>query len=280
MSESEYISLVNGERTTVVDSGNRGLHYGDGLFETIAVRHGQPRHWDLHLRRLQRGCERLGIPAPVAAVLADEAQQVSRGHDRAVIKLILTRGGTRRGYRTEDSVVADRLWRAHPWPDYPSHHGWDGVAVRICRTPLARQPCLAGLKHLNRLEQVLARAEWQQEYEEGLMLDTEGNVIEGVSSNLFVVQQGVLITPLLDQCGVEGVTRDRVMDAAQRLGWSVRVQPLRVEDLLASDEIFLTNSLIGIWPVKRVDLETPHRSTHALMIGTYTRRLQEQIDRD
>ncbi|OGI38021.1 MAG: aminodeoxychorismate lyase [Candidatus Muproteobacteria bacterium RBG_16_62_13] len=274
------MSLVNGVRTVVVDVGNRGLHYGDGLFETIAVRHGLPRHWDLHLRRLQRGCERLGIPAPAADVLAGEARQVSAGHERAVVKLILTRGGIRRGYRAEDSVAADRLWRAYPWPDYPSHHGLDGVAVRICRTPLARQPRLAGLKHLNRLEQVLARAEWQQEYEEGLMLDTEGNVIEGVSSNLFAVKQGVLITPLLDQCGVEGITRDRVMEAAHRLGWSVRVQPLRVDELLASDEIFLTSALIGIWPVKRVDLETPDRSTRAFTVGACTRRLQEQVNRD
>ena len=280
MSESEYISLVNGVHTATVDAGNRGLHYGDGLFETIAVRNGQPLHWDLHLRRLQRGCERLGIPAPAADVLAGEAQQVSDGHDRAVVKLILTRGGTRRGYRAEESVAANCIWRAHPWPDYPSRHGLDGVAVRLCRTPLARQPRLAGLKHLNRLEQVLARAEWRQEYEEGLMLDTDGNVIEGVSSNLFMVQQGVLVTPLLDQCGVEGVTRDRVMEAAHRLGWSVRSKPLRVDELLTSDEIFLTNTLIGIWPVKRIDAEAPHRSTHAFTIGTCTRRLQEQINHD
>lgn len=280
MSESEYISLVNGVRTATVDVGNRGLHYGDGLFETIAVRHGQPLHWELHLRRLFRGCERLGIPAPTADLLVDEARQVSDGHDRAAAKLILTRGGTRRGYRAEDSVAANRLWRAHPWPDYPPHHERDGVAVRICGTRLARQPRLAGLKHLNRLEQVLARAEWQQEYEEGLMLDTDGNVVEAVSSNLFAVQQGALITPLLDQCGVEGVTRDRVLESAHRLGWSVRGKSFRLGELLASDEIFLTNSLIGIWPVKRIDVESPQRATHAFAVGPYTRRLQEQIHRD
>ncbi len=280
MSESGYISLVNGVRTTAVDAGNRGLHYGDGLFETIAVRHGQPLHWERHLLRLQRGCERLGIPTPAADILADEARQVSDGHDRAVVKLILTRGGTRRGYRAEESVAASRIWRAHPWPDYPSRHGLDGVAVRICRTPLARQPRLAGIKHLNRLEQVLARAEWQQEYEEGMMLDTDGNVIEGVSSNLFAVQRGVLITPSLDQCGVEGVTRGRVLEAAHQLGWPARVQPLRVNELLAADEVFLTNTLIGIWPVRRVDLETPQHSTHEFTVGAYTRRLQEHINHD
>lgn len=280
MSGSAYLSLVNGVRAATVDAGNRGLHYGDGLFETIAVRHGQPRHWDFHLRRLLRGCDRLGIPAPAADLLLAEARKVSGGHDRAVAKLILTRGGIRRGYRAEDSVAADRLWRAYPWPDYPSPHGQEGVAVRICHTRLARQPRLAGLKHLNRLEQVLARAEWLQEYEEGLMLDTEGNVIEGVSSNLFAMQQGALTTPLLDQCGVEGVTRDRVLDAAHRLGWPIRVKRLRLDELLMSDEIFLTNSLIGIWPVKRVDVESPLRATHSFAVGPHTRQLQDQLSRD
>jgi len=280
MSEPVITSLVNGKPAGCVDTGDRGLHYGDGLFETIAVHDGRTLHWDRHLKRLLRGCERLAIPAPDSGLLMVEATRMSSGHARAVLKLILTRGGSRRGYQMEAVATANRIWRTHAWPDYPSRYRQDGVAVCVCRTPLARQPRLAGLKHLNRLEQVLARNEWQQEYEEGLMLDTDGNVIEGVASNLFAVKHGDLRTPRLDQCGVHGVTRERVMDAARRLGWRCQEVALRQDELLAADEIFLTNTLFGIWPVNRIEVETPARVSHTFAVGPVTRRLQEQLALD
>ncbi len=280
MSHARVSAMVNGEPTGVVDISDRGLQYGDGLFETIAVRHGQPRHWDRHLQRLRRGCARLAIAMPSIDRLNDEAQQMTAGLERAVLKLMVTRGGSLRGYRADAAATPSRLWQVFPWPAQPDSHAREGVRVCVCRTRLARQPGLAGVKHLNRLEQVLARAEWLQEYDEGLMLDSDDNVVEGVASNLFLFSHGTLMTPTLDHCGVEGITRERVLDAARQLGWSVRECRLRLDQLLAADEIFLTNTLIGIWPIRQIDAGTPAATSHAFAVGPQTRRLQEQIDHD
>ncbi len=280
MSHTRVSTMVNGEPTGVIDVSDRGLQYGDGLFETIAVRHGQPQHWDRHLQRLRRGCERLAIAMPPIGQLNDEAQQMSAGLERAVLKLIVTRGGSLRGYLADAAVSPNRIWQVFSWPAQPDGHAREGVRACVCRMRLARQPVLAGLKHLNRLEQVLARAEWQQEYDEGLMLDSDNNVVEGVSSNLFLFSNGTLMTPMLDRCGVEGITRERVLDAARLLSWPVHECRLSLGQLLAADEIFLTNTLIGIWPIRQIDVDPPSTPSHTFAVGPHTRRLREQIDHD
>ena len=127
---------------------------------------------------------------------------------------------------------------------------------------------LAGLKHLNRLEQVLARAEWQDTaYAEGLLCDTSGRVIEGVFSNLFLIKDGELITPDLSRCGVAGVMRAEILQQAQSLGISQTVRDVSYAELVAADEVFVCNSLYGIWPVCAL-------ATHDWPVGPLTRKLQ------
>lgn len=244
--------LINGQPQHQLDAGDRGLLYGDGLFETLAVTEGRPQHWERHLRRLSAGCERLRIPLPDTALLEAEAARLCRDAQRAVLKLVLTRGAAGRGYRMPLEASPTRLLALYPWPDYPARYYTEGVEVRVCQTRLGLNPALAGIKHLNRLEQVLARAEWGDEVQEGLMLDTEGGVVEGTMSNVFLVAGGRLLTPVLTRAGVAGIMRERILEAAGGQGIDVEVRPLGLADCEAAEGLFLTNSLIGIWPVRRL----------------------------
>jgi 4-amino-4-deoxychorismate lyase len=242
------VIMINGERTELLPATDRGLHYGDGLFETIAVVEGRLRLWNAHMERLQRGCEVLGLPLPDLQQLHDEALFLCGTVERTVLKLVITRGSGGRGYRPPQDVAPQRILFSYPWPDFPdlSH----GICLRVCQTPLACNPALAGIKHLNRLEQVLARAEWDDPaIHEGLMCDLDGRVKEGTMSNLFWVADGRLFTPDLSRCGVAGVMRAQVMALARDLGIGVSTAEIHPEELAQADEIFLTNSLIGIWPV-------------------------------
>lgn len=240
--------MINGEIQGQLSATDRGLHYGDGLFETIAVINGRLSLWQPHLDRLQRGCEVLGLPFPDPQLLHAEALCVCGSEQQAVIKLMLTRGSGGRGYRPPDETTTQRLLFRYPWPDTPDLSS--GIRLRLCETPLGCNPALAGIKHLNRLEQVLARAEWDApEIHEGLMCDLDGRIKEGTMSNLFWVKNGQLFTPDLTACGVAGVMRAQVMDLARELGIKVATAEITAEELVEVDEIFITNSVIGIWPV-------------------------------
>lgn len=248
------MTLVNGIASMNLPVADSGLQYGDGLFETLALRRGEPLLWDQHIHRLGEGCRRLGLISPQASLLHDEVARIAGPEERAVIKIILTRGKAGRGYRADVSGNTTRVVQRLAWPAYPVTADREGVTVRWCKTRLARQPLLAGMKHLNRLEQVLARAEWQDDYAEGLMCDTNGQVIEGTRTNLFLVRSdGTLVTPDLSQSGVAGVMRAQVLESAAAMGLPCLVQAVTTDMIESALELFLTNSLIGIWPVRRIE---------------------------
>ncbi|NBA94188.1 aminodeoxychorismate lyase [Pseudomonas sp. R5(2019)] len=243
-------SWVDGQSADALSLKSRGLAYGDGLFETIAVKAGHPLLLELHLQRLALGCQRLGIAADQALVRS-EVCAYAAGMGEGVLKLILVRGDSQRGYAPDPHAPARRILQASPPAAYPASHAELGVRLYPCKTRLAEQPLLAGLKHLNRLEQVLARAEWHDsEHAEGLMLDTSGRLIEGVYSNLFLVRDGQLLTADLSRCGVAGVMRAALLEQAPSLGLSVSIAELYPQDLEHADEVFVCNSVYGIWPVR------------------------------
>ena len=245
---------VDGREQTMVSARDRGLQYGDGLFETMAVIDGQIRHLRYHLERLLSGCARLGIEGVDQAQMTQELVEQSRAVTRGVLKLIITRGIGARGYRPPATSEPTRIASLSDWPNHSPEWAAAGVAVRYCRTPLGENPILAGLKHLNRLEQVLARSEWSDPtIAEGLMLDGAGHIIGGTMTNVFIVQRRVLLTPRVDRCGVAGVMRRTVLEAAQRLGIEARECTLARTDIESADEVFLTNALIGIWPVRAIE---------------------------
>ena len=243
-------TLVNGEITGKLPILDRGLHYGDGVFETIAVKDGEPKYLDEHLQRLVLGCRRLRITAPRLDLLKAEIASLCDGSARTIIKVIVTRGQGARGYRPNGAIQPTRIVTRYAWPTYSADFLTHGIAVTICATRLSRNPKLAGIKHLNRLEQVLARGEWYDEYQEGLMLDTEGYIIEGTMSNLFMVQGDTLVTPDLSPAGVAGSMRAKIIKCAARLNVPISEIKMKLRDLNNADGAFFCNSIIGIWPVR------------------------------
>ncbi|WP_024684433.1 aminodeoxychorismate lyase [Pseudomonas syringae] len=258
---------VDGCPADALSLKDRGLAYGDGLFETIAVKAGQPLLLERHLQRLESGCAHLSIATDHALIRAEMTRFAAELGD-GVMKLILTRGDSQRGYAPAPNAQSRRILQGGPAPAYPGAHAEQGVRLFACQTRLAEQPLLAGLKHLNRLEQVLARSEWSDsEHAEGLMRDMSGRLIEGVYSNLFLVSQGRLLTADLSRCGVAGVMRAELLDQVPKLGLAVDIRDLHMSDLESADEVFLCNSVYGVWPV---------RSFAALNwpVGPLTRKLQ------
>ena len=250
---------------------DRGFQYGDGVFTTIAVRSGIPLFLNRHLDRLHRDCVALGIPAPGDETLIREVEYLLKDHSDGVLKIQLTRGAGGRGYRPPASVVPTRVIALHPSASYPPSFEQDGVAVCLCSTRLGINPRLAGIKHMNRLEQILARSEWQDsEIAEGLMFDQDDQLVEGTMTNIFLVRNERLVTPLLDRCGIKGVMRSILIEGAQDLGLDVSECRLSIEELENADEVFLSNSVIGLWPVRRIE-----RRTYA--IGSITRRIREWL---
>lgn len=269
---TEVVSLINGAPATHLAVTDRGLHYGDGLFETLAIRAGQPRRWDAHRLRLADGLQRLKFPAVDMTSLGQEVAQLCAGVERGVLKIIITRGGGGRGYRPASSALPTRIVQRHPWPEYPLAWQQQGVTLRVCGTRLAIQPALAGLKHLNRLEQVLARSEWDDpRIAEGLMLDTADRVISGTMSNVFFVRGGVLHTPDLSRCGIAGVTRRTILDMAEQRGWQTVIGDFAWQDFIQADEVFLCNSVIGVWPVAALD-------GYALSPGQFSRLIAAALE--
>lgn len=222
---------------------DRGLAYGDGVFETVLLRAGEPVLWPYHLTRLLRGCQRLNMPPPTL----EQLQATWSGEPTSeleVLKLILTRGSGGRGYVLPDPVAPRLLSRRTPF--VANAQRWQqGVSVRICHLRLGHQPLLAGIKHLNRLENVMARQEWHDHgVAEGLLGDSEGWLVEATSMNVFWQQAGQLFTPSLARCGVAGTLRAALLDQA-----IVQEAALPLSALPDVERLWVANSVHGVWPV-------------------------------
>ncbi|MGB0722596.1 MAG: aminodeoxychorismate lyase [Gammaproteobacteria bacterium] len=267
--------LINGRVHHHLAVADRGFAYGDGVFETIACLRGELLLWDRHMSRLEEGCERLGFPPPTREVLLEEARQLTGtpGHGNHVLRITVTRGEGGRGYAPPQAPSPTRVLSVHPWP-YPDASSFvHGVDLMQCRTRASCNPSLAGIKHLNRLDNVLARQEVMASgADEGLMCQSSGTVVSATQSNLFLVENGVLITPDLGSAGVSGTCRAAVLDAAAVINLSVAVEAVTPERVLCADELFLTNSVAGIWPVKQA-LGRP------LNVGPVTRSMQRALCR-
>jgi len=258
--------LINGQPSQQIPADDRGFQYGDGLFETALVVNGQVRFLEDHCQRLFTGCARLGITPPDEATLRREIAQVAVQTDRpqadpvqtgrvgvqnrGVLKIIVTRGAGGRGYRPTAGMPSNRVVALHPFNPVPQ----GALRLRWCDIRLGRNARLAGIKHLNRLEQVLAQSEWREgDADEGLMLDTEGEVVCATSANVFAVRDNTLLTPDLRFCGVQGVMRAQVIKTAAKLKLAVSEEPLWPHDLETASEVFITNAVRGIRSVASLD---------------------------
>lgn len=250
--------ILNGHPTPAPEAAvsvfDRGFQYGDGCFETLAAVDGQVRDLDDHLERLAHGARLLGLPEPESARVAEELNELCPVEGRAVLKVIYTRGSGGRGLAPPAEAAPTRVVMRGPWPGHPAEHWTQGVRVRLCETRQIPGRALDGrIKHLNQLNRITARMEWEgSDPAEGLLRDLEGRILEGTVTNLFAVRDAALITPELGRSGLPGITRGRVLGLAREAGFTAVEGELTPSDLAGAEEVFLTNSLIGIWPVRGI----------------------------
>jgi len=275
---------VNGVLDAAISPLDRGFAYGDGVFETCRYSHGVIPLWNYHRERLLHSAERLKIPLDER--LLNQYLNFTLaylGEDniaQAVVKITLTRGVGGRGYRIPDQVEPTYCIGIFPGNQLHSEQYLNGVAVRICDLRLSQAAALAGMKHLNRLEHILARAEWQDEFAEGLLLDKQGRVVEATVSNLFAVKNNQLYTPDLSAAGVAGIMRKTIIEKlAPNLGLACHIVDMKLDFVRAADEIFLCNSVYGIWPVNTLvdDRQSANASQHSYSKHLITHTLQESL---
>jgi len=252
------ITLVNGQDLDKISIHDRGLNYGDGIFETIKIHDSLPLLWEHHWLRIIRGCERLFMDLPDKITLENEVVFLAGRINAGVIKIILTRGTSNRGYKPGRNTEPTRIITA--WAGSSAYKQLKEVEIYISNHVIYRDPVLAGIKHLNRLPQVLASLDQENSDKIGVLCDSDGNIIEAVSANLFVLISGRLQTPDLSECGVAGVMREHVLAEAKKLGIETHVGKLVLPSLRIAEDIFLTNSLLGILPVNRFDEKLYKRS--------------------
>jgi 4-amino-4-deoxychorismate lyase len=265
-------SWIDGVPGAALPADDRGLQYGDGVFETMLVRGGRARFLEAHLARLSRGCSRLAIStAFVNPLRAEIDAAVAMAPPLAVLKIIVTRGNAqRRGYAPQGDEAPRRLVSLWATPALAGHD--DGVDLRVASIRLGENPALAGIKHLNRLENVLAAAESAGHGAfESLLLDASGNLVSGAMSNVFIVRVGDVVTPSIERCGVAGVMRGIVLRECAALGVTAGEKRLTLDDLFAADEAFITNARIGVVPVRRV-------GEHSFVMNNLAKRLAAHIE--
>jgi 4-amino-4-deoxychorismate lyase len=244
----------DGTAVATVPIEDRALQYGDGLFETIAVRDGKLRLFDLHIARLRRGCDVLRLDMPDAHQLQREAELAitHTGNETSdcIVKILVSAAGGRRGYGRASTQSNVRLGVYQSRPCEADAYDL-GVNAVLCETRLAVSSATAGLKTVARLEQVMGRSEClRSQAFEGLMLDADGRLICGTMSNVFIVSENALLTPYLGRCGVAGVMREFAIDVFQKHGIDVSIRDIAVEELWQSDEVFVTNSQFGALPLR------------------------------
>lgn len=247
-------SLINGVQSDQVSINDRGFLYGQNVFETIAVDNNKALLLDQHLQRLKKGCQALQITYNQRLLVTEIKQllQLQNNAKRHVLRVCVSAGSGGRGYLTPARSKSQRILSLHDYPKNVASHQHAGINLGVAKLRLSEQPCLAGLKHANRLEQVLARSQWQDNWQEALLLDQNSDVIEATQSNVFIVKNNVVCTPDLAKNGVAGIMRGQVLQCCVQLGIKTKVMSLSLDDVRQADAIFLSNSLIGIWPVKRL----------------------------
>ncbi len=248
-----------------IDHAERGLHYGDGIFETMLLTHGEIPLWPQHYQRLQQSAARLSIPCPERDWLESQLEPYLHLQQELVIKLILTRGSGGRGLALPKPLIPSVLVLKYPYK-YQSNQV---IKAYISEITLPKNPNLAGLKHLNRLDYVMATEalNQHQEFDEALLLSADGHLVESIVHNLFFVLDDVICTPDLKDCGVDGVMRQMLLKKLLEQGKNVKISDFRKQDILAASECFLCNSVHGVRPLVQLEQQE-------FAIGPLTTELQ------
>ncbi|CAM3651919.1 Aminodeoxychorismate lyase [Vibrio aerogenes CECT 7868] len=264
--------LIDGKSADVVPADDRSYQYGDGCFSTILTLNGQVQYWDYHRQRLESCLKVLCIPYPDWDEVLAWMSRVIKPEAKAGIKIHISRGSGGRGYAFPEKTSPRVMISSFAYPGYYSDLITDGIELGLCRQRLGLNPMLAGHKHNNRLEQILLKNEVTQlGYIDGVVLDIYDNVIETTMANIFWVKNDRFFTPALDQAGVAGVVRRVVTEWVQEEGKSLSVGSFSVDALLAADEVFITNSVLGVAPVIRM-------MASEFSVGEYTKEIQKRVN--
>ncbi|EEY98543.1 aminodeoxychorismate lyase [Vibrio sp. RC586] len=260
---------VNGNRLNNVPIHDRSFQYGDGCFTTILTKYGQIQLWPQHKARLQACLDALHITQPDWSRVIEGLESMICPDAKAGLKIHISRGVGGRGYSPTQVSESSVTISAFPFPSHYEQWRQTGVALGICEQRMGLNPLLAGYKHNNRLEQILLKREMDLAgFDDGICLDIHGRVIETTVANLFWCKDGHIFTPCLNNAGVAGIARRCVMDIAKLLGWPVVIDEFALESMLAADEVFITNALLEVAPVKQIGAQQ-------YTIGSMTRRIQE-----
>jgi len=266
--------LINGVPLDHISVRDRGLLYGDGVFETIMCDKGEPLLFKQHMQRFSLGCQRLNLVTQNIDEIHQEIRTLADG-ENCVIKLMLTRGVRDRGYAYNScDLTYTRIVDKSAIPEINHDYYSSGIRLISCQHRLPSNKKLAGIKHLNRLDQVIGRSECPSGYQEGVMLDQHDNVIEGTMSNIFMLQDKSWYTPDLDQCGVKGVMREFLLSHTNELSFSCERKEITLDELQAADAVFVCNSVIGIWPVAELNDQTYPIHSEIIRLQKY---LQDNI---
>ena len=244
------VILIDGKKQSKASVFNRNTQFGDGLFETCLVENKKLLFWSNHLERMRLGCDCLNISMIDETLwLSDIRKAFSLMKiDNCIVKLVLSRGESLRGYSYKDNIRPIRITIVS---ELKKNNQDKGFSLEFCNSGYNSNPKLAGIKHCNRLEQVIARAGIK--VDDGIMLDENENVVSVTQGNIFCIQGNRLITPNLDKCGIEGTRRAVILKIAVDLGFDINIKNLSVEELLRSDEVFISNSIQGVGPVNQIE---------------------------
>lgn len=264
--------FVNYRLDSSVSIADRGFAYGDGVFETIRVLPNVFFQLDDHLARLYRGLSKLGMPLSTEQknelIVFLSSQVLGLIKEESVVKIMVTRGEGGRGYLPPEKITHSIVIGILSAPDYQVQKN-KGVSLSVSPVPVSNNRFLSGIKHLNRLENVMAKRFLMAPDFEAIMLNADGELIECIQSNLFWFQNGVIQTPSLEQAGVQGTYRKAIIE--NQTHYSVQVGHFSLSDIMAADEVFIANSLMGVVPVTHITIDVDKRS---FPIGIHTRKLQ------
>ena len=263
---SQNLSLINGEFKDSISVYDRGLAYGDGFFETMLWDSLEEKNetnvgvefWLRHLRRIKDGCQLMQINLPFDEEIIRQRNLILKASLKekksGLLKMVVTRGVGGRGYKFERNMIPTIIFLSLPKPKVKKEYFKQGVVVKICKTQLSKNTNLFGYKHLNRLDSVLARSEWEDKnIFEGIFVDSKRNILEGTMTNIFFVHEKTLITPPIIDSGINGVMRQVIIDKAKFFFDKLVIQKINLRDVEKFDQMFLTNSVLKVIPVIRFE---------------------------
>lgn len=258
--------LINGTFKKI-SPFDRAFQYGDGIFRTFVVENKKVLHWKHHYQKIVEDCLALKIIPPKEKDLLIDIDTLFKSNKKSVGKFIISRGNSERGYKFSEDIVHNRFLIKTEMPIYPKEYFEQGVNLFVCKQKLSTS-ILSGVKHLNRLENIIARQEWKGDYYfDGILLDQHGHVIECISCNIFMRIGNTIYTPKIKQVGIKGVTRGLIIKTSIKLGFKIKETTFKLDKLLQSDEVLITNSLFGVLQVKEIKKKSWHHQELAALFN-------------